>query len=82
MAGNIWRVLQALKLDTTDQRGGSGPKLASPFHFQWLLLRGFRRNEGWRGPVAQGIERPPPKRQVDGSNPSGVTTSLSWRFPL
>ncbi len=27
----------------------------------------------FRGPVAQGIERPPPKRQVDGSNPSGVT---------
>ena len=27
-----------------------------------------------RGLVAQGIERPPPKRQVDGSNPSGVAT--------
>ncbi len=29
------------------------------------------------GSVAQGIERPPPKRQVDGSNPSGVTTRRS-----
>ena len=28
----------------------------------------------WQGLVAQGIERPPPKRQVDGSNPSGVTS--------
>lgn len=26
------------------------------------------------GPVAQGIERPPPKRQVTGSNPVGVAT--------
>ena len=29
------------------------------------------------GSVAQGIERPPPKRQVDGSNPSGVTMQKS-----
>ena len=29
-----------------------------------------------QGSVAQGIERPPPKRQVDGSNPSGVTISF------
>ena len=29
-----------------------------------------------RGPVAQGIERPPPKRQVGGSNPPGVASDL------
>ena len=34
-----------------------------------------------QGPVAQGIERPPPKRQVDGSNPSGVTILLPGWFP-
>ncbi len=31
------------------------------------------------GPVAQGIERPPPKRQVTGSNPVGVTTVRAGR---
>jgi hypothetical protein len=35
------------------------------------------------GSVAQGIERPPPKRQVDGSNPSGVTSLIDFthKFP-
>ncbi len=32
------------------------------------------------GSVAQGIERPPPKRQVDGSNPSGVTTGVQTQL--
>lgn len=76
---------QALTRGAADLDGGvAGQKCTPPFHFrqQRCNQTRFARQgerlpaESDRGLVAQGIERPPPKRQVDGSNPSGVTRHL------
>lgn len=81
-------ILASCKLSNTTQgtKGGvvgqSHPPLplprqdgrrCKPRHFPACKAHGLR------GLVAQGIERPPPKRQVDGSNPSGVTTNAEKR---
>ena len=77
------------KLSTQTQRkkGGVVGQIHPPLPFSKITqLRGrrFLRDKAamalpHSGLVAQGIERPPPKRQVDGSNPSGVTTFLDKR---
>ncbi len=78
--GNILCGLQALNPDALDTKGEWWAKLTPPFLFpnrsrqNRCIKRVFRRQaDQVFGLVAQGIERPPPKRQVDGSNPSGVT---------
>ncbi len=69
-------------------KGGAVGQTCLPFSFPVLQTVALRRISPHyrdtarqdRGSVAQGIERPPPKRQVDGSNPSGVTSQPGRRL--
>lgn len=78
--GDIQRGLQALNPDAMDPRGSGGPNSLPLFFSQASDAKSVAKRRVFDqkrfqvfGLVAQGIERPPPKRQVDGSNPSGVT---------
>ena len=71
VAGDIPRVLQALNPDARDRKGEWWAKIRSPFPFSAIgipssvaLCGRISAHEGARGPVAQRIERPPPKRKV------------------
>ncbi len=62
---HILRVLQALNPDATDPRGEWWAKIHFPLFLfpkvAWLRGRAFSRIKAACGPVAQRIERPPPK---------------------
>ena len=87
----ILRVLQALNPDATDPEGEWWAKTHSPFSFSEPFKRHcLKPNANFRMkvrvvPWLNWIEQPPPKGQVTGSSPVGITIPLScWldrQFP-
>ena len=75
--GDIQSVLQALNPDAMDPEGEWWAKIHSPFSIfgtdplKWHPILPMK---GAVVPWLNWIEQPPPKGQVAGSNPAGVTT--------